>query len=64
MEITAKQLNKMKQKNKQPFPTLISGLEKKMLEIYENGGEKKGFLAIIRKNKKMLSLWYCWPQNE
>ena len=32
MEITAKNLNKMKQKNKQPFSTFISGFGKKMLE--------------------------------
>ena len=32
MEITAKKLNKMKPKNKQPCSTFISGFEKKMLE--------------------------------
>ena len=32
MEIAAKELNKMKQGNKQPFSTFISGFEKKMLE--------------------------------
>ena len=32
MEITAKKLNKMKQWNKQPFSTFISGFEKKMLK--------------------------------
>ena len=32
MEIATKKLNKMKQKNKQPFSTFISGFEKKMLK--------------------------------
>ena len=32
MEIAAEELNKMKQKNKQPFSTFIPGFEKKMLE--------------------------------
>ena len=32
MEIAAKELSKMKQGNKQPFSTFISGFEKKMLE--------------------------------
>ena len=32
MEIAGKKLNKMKQGNKQPFSTFISGFEKKMLE--------------------------------
>ena len=32
MEIAAKKLNKMKQGNKQPFSTFISGFEKKLLE--------------------------------
>ena len=32
MEIATKELNKMRQGNKQPFSTFISGFEKKMLE--------------------------------
>ena len=37
MEIVRKKLNKMKQKNKQPFSTFISGFEKKV------GNGKDGF---------------------
>ena len=36
MEIATEKLNKMKQKNKQPFSTFISGFEKKMIG---NGGD-------------------------
>ena len=37
MEIAPKKLNKMKQRNKQPFSTFISGFEKKI------GNEGDGF---------------------
>ena len=54
IKIAAKELNKMKQWNKQPFFTFISGFEKKMLET---GGMDfsdqvtKTFLNHVFKNE-------------
>ena len=62
MEIAAEKLNKMKQKNKQPFSAFISGFEKKMLEtggMDFNDQVTKTFLLWIAMRSFLLRLFLC-----